>query len=825
MSTLLQDLRFGLRMLAKNPGFTAVAVITLALGIGANTAIFTLIDAILLRPLPVSDPGELVELWTVVPGHERSLFSYPMASEIAHDSKLFSSVSTWSGPVVPLEVNGESAPGAVSEVGADYFQTLRTRPFIGHLFSQDDFKSGEATFGYSAVISYGFWQAHYGGSPDVLGKTMKVNGHPYTIIGVTPRGFFGPEMGVSFDVWVPLGPPLTPDEMLHNRQDQGYWVTARLRPGVSVAKARLEMQVLWPGILESTIPAQLNGEQREQFLKQRIRVEGAANGIVGMSLIQFEKPLWVLMTGVGLLLLITCVNLASLIVARSASRLHEMGIRVALGATRLRLTRQVMTEGLLLSVGGATLGLPLAYAASGMLARFVWRGWFTIVLNLTPDWRILLFTGAAACLSAVLFSLLPAWQARRQDPSSLMWYRAGMSTRGGRIGKAGRVLIVGQVGLSLVLMEGASLFTRNLAGLRSLNLGFEPDNVLGILLQPMPGGYKNFDSTTYYRTLIDGLARLPGVRSVSLSKPDPISRVNVKLTRPVWRGSDENRAESPVQADEYWVSPEFFRTLGMHMLQGREFSLQDDQHAPAITIVSRSLARRLFPTGDAIGQLITVLGEKGNQSLQIVGVVGDANLLFVRNQRPLAYYMPFFQKPNPMAPYVEIKAYGDPRTVLAAARRQTQAYGREYIFSAETLTEAVNNSLVNDRVLALLSEVFGGLALLLVAIGLYGLVSYSVAGRTAEIGMRMALGAEPAGILRLILSGSLGWIVTGAAVGLPLAFSASRLVSAMLFDLSPTDPVSLVVALATVLGAALLAAYLPARRATKVDPMVALRYE
>jgi predicted permease len=812
-------------MLAKNPGFTSVAVLTLALGIGANTAIFSLLDALLFRPLPVSNPGELVELWTLVPNHERSLFSYPMASEIARHSELFSSVSPWSGPVVPLEVNSESAPGTVSEVTPEYFQTLRTRPSIGRFFGPEDFKSGAAISGSSAVISYGFWQARYGGRLDMLGKTLKVNGHPYEIIGVTPRGFFGPMVGVSFDVWVPLGPPLTTEERLHDRQDKGYWLTARLQPGVGVAKARVEMETLWPAVLQSTIPEQFNGERREQFLKQRIRIEAAGTGILSTSLLQFERPLWVLMAGVGLILLISCVNLASLLVARSANRLREMGIRVALGATGWRLTRQVMTEGVLLSFGGAILGIPFAFGTSGMLARFAWTGWFPVVLDLRPDWRILLFTGTLACLAGVLFSLLPAWHAGRLDSANLMRYRAGLSTARGSVRRAGKALIVVQVGLSLTLMEGASLFTRNLAALRSLDLGYEPDKVLGLLLQPKPGGYKSFDGVTYYHTLINALARLPGVRSVSFSKPDPVSRVSVKLTKPVWRGSGENPTESPAQADEYWVSPAFFRTMGIQMLQGREFSLQDDQHAPAIAIVSRSLARRFFPGGDATGQSITIADELGNRSLRIVGVVADANLLFVRNQRPLAYYMPFFQKQNPITPYVEIRTYGDPRTILGAARHQVEASGREYVFLSEPLTQAVNRTLAHDRILAVFSDVFGALAVLLVAIGLYGLMTYSVARRTTEIGVRTALGAEPSSILRLILLDSFSLITTGVAIGLPLAFGTSRLISSMLFGLSPSDPVSILVAVVTVVAAALLAAYIPARRATKVDPMVALRYE
>ncbi len=823
--TLWQDLRFGVRQLRKNPGFTAVAVLTLALGIGANAAIFGLINALLLRPLPVSNPGELVELWTVVPNHQRGLFSYAMATEIAGESKVFSSVSAWSGPVVPLEVNGESAPGAVSEVAPEYFQTLRTRPLMGRLFGPEDFKSGAATSGNSVVISYGFWQVRYGGSPDVLGKTLKINGHPYTIVGVTPRAFFGPMVGVSFDVWVPLGPPLMTEEMLWNRQDQGYWLIARLQPGVSVAKARIGMEALWPAILQSAIPAQLNGEQREQFLRQRIQVEPAAAGVLSTSLLQFERPLWVLMAGAGLLLLIACVNLASLLVARAANRLHEMGIRVALGATRWRLTRQVMTEGAMLSMGGAILGLPLAYGASGVLVRFVWTGLFPVALNLRPDWRILLFTGVVACLTGSLFSLLPAWVARQQDPAHLIRHPAGLSSRGSGAWKAGKMLIGAQVGLSLVLMMGASLFTRNLARLRSLDLGFEPGKVLGLWLQPKPGRYKDFDGATYYRTLIDELGRLPGVRSVGLSKLEPIWRVSVKWTKPVSRGSGVNPMDSRVDADAHSISPNFFRTMGIRVLQGRDFSFHDDQHAPAVVIVSRSLAQRFFPTGDAVGQSITVTSETSNQRLQIVGVVNDANLFYVRNHRPLAFYLCFFQQSNPMTAYVEIKTYGDPRAVLEVARRRIEASGQEYVFYSETLAQSVSNSLVYDRVLALLSDVFGGLALLLVAIGLYGLMSYSVAGRTSEIGVRMALGAEPSGILRLVLSDSLRLIAIGLTIGLPVALGASRLVSKMLFDLSPADPISLTVATTIVVGITLLAAYLPARRATKVDPMVALRYE
>ena len=420
MSALFQDVKFGLRMLAKNPGFTAVAIVTLALGIGANTAIFGLIDAILLRPLPVSNPRGLVELWTVVPNHENFLFSFPMASEIARDSQLFSSVALWSCPPVPLEVNGASALGALGMVTQDYFRTLGVRPLIGRLFGPEEFKAGAGTPGNLVVIGYGFWQARYGGSFDVLGKTLKINGYPHTIIGVTPEGFFGLMVGVSMDVWAPLAPPRTSEEALRSRQNQGYWLTARLQPGVSVAMARAEMETLWPRVLQLTIPYQLNTEQRDQFLKQRIRVEPAAAGFPATSLLQFERPIWVLMAGAGLLLLIACINLASLLVAWAANRVHEMGIRVALGATRWRLTQQVMIEGALLSMGGAIWVCRSPMERGGMLVRFVWTGLIPVALNLRPDWRILLFTIVAACLTGILFSLLPAWQAWRQDPANLM---------------------------------------------------------------------------------------------------------------------------------------------------------------------------------------------------------------------------------------------------------------------------------------------------------------------------------------------------------------------------------------------------------------------
>ncbi|MGA2988275.1 MAG: ABC transporter permease [Terriglobia bacterium] len=825
LEVLLQDLCYGARQLHKNPGFTAVAVMTLALGIGANAAIFGLIDAMLLRPLPVSNPSELVELWTVVPNYEHSLFSFPMASEIESDSRLFSSVALWSCPPVPLEVNGESELGALGLVTPDYFRTLGVRPLLGRLFGPEDFTAGGGTPEDLAVIGYGFWQARFGRSPAVLGKTLKINGYPHTIIGVTPEGFFGVMVGVATDVWTPLTLPRTSEEELQSRQNQGYWLIARLRPGVSVAMARAELETLWPRVLQSTIPGQANAERRDQFLRQGIRIESAAAGFPATSLLQFERPIWVLMGSAGLLLLIACINLASLLVARAANRRHEMGIRVALGATRWRLARQVMTEGTLLSMGGAILGLPLAYGTSGVLVRLVWTGLVPVALDLRPDRRILLFTGVVACLTGALFSLLPAWQSRRQDSAALMRQPAGLSSKGSGAWRAGKVLIGAQVGLSLVLLVGANLFTRNLVGLRSLDLGFNPDKVLGLWSQAKPGGPKNFDGAKYYRTLIDELTRLPGVQSVGVSKSGPISRTTVKWRAPVSRGSGENPTDSRVDADEHSVSPNFFVTMGIRLLQGRDFSFHDDQHAPAAVIVSRSLAQRFFPPGDAVGQSITVTSETGEQSLQIVGVVNDANLFYVRNHRPLAFYFPFFQQSNPISGYIEIKTYGNPSTVLDMARRRVEASGREDVLYSESLTQAVNNSLVDDRVLALLSDVFGGLALLLVAIGLYGLVSYSVAGRTAEIGVRRALGAEPSGILSLILSDSLRLIAAGGAVGLPVALGMSRLVSKMLFDLSPTDPVSLAAALVIVVGIALLAAYLPARRATKVDPMVALRYE
>lgn len=816
LENLVQDVRYGLRQLRRNPGFTAVAVITLAFGIGANTAMFNLVDAMLLRPLPAPNPSQLVELYTINPAlsfFPYNLFSYPMLEEIVRSQRVFSEVSGWAAPMLPLEVGGKTFPGGVFSVTGDYFRLLGLRPAVGRLLIPED--DAGTTPNPVVVISYRFWETYYGGNPDVLGKILKVNGNPYTIVGVAPKNFFGLLVGVSVDAWRPL-------TRTKNRKAEDFYVTARLKECVSIGEARAQLEAMWPSILGATVPEKIGAKERDLFLAQRIRVIPAKTGVLASSLSRFRRPLIVLLCATGIVLLIACLNLASLMLSRAAAREHEMGVRAVLGASRMRLMQQLLTEGTLLAGAGAVLGIPLALWTSRSLANFVWTGVTPLGLDLTVSSHVLEFAAAAAFLTGTLIGIPPAWHATRQGPAGSLQGNPRTLTGRGRRGLE-QWLIVTQLALSFLLVVSAGLMTRSLKALLSINPGFRTEGILDLLLQAKPGGHRDFHAASYYRQLMEDLAALPGVRSVSLSQLEPIEPFEWR--EPVSTNSSDSPTAGPVGAVCEAASPHFFQTLEISLLQGRDFEFSDDAHAPRVAIVSESLARRLFPSGPPLGRLINVGSEPGQQNLRIIGIVSDANLYDVRVQRPPAVYLPLFQRQDPIAPNVEIRASGSSRAIAVSARRYIDALGREYIFRMRTLQEAVSRSLVREQVLAVLADAYGGLAMLLAAIGLYGVLSYSVARRTHEVGIRVALGAKRADVLRMVVAQGFKLTLIGVGIGAIGALGLTRFLASLLYGVRPTDPLTFIAVSLLLTAVALLASYIPARRATKVDPMVALRYE
>ena len=725
IENLLQDVRYGLRQLRRSPGFTAVAVVTLALGIGANTAIFSLINALILRSLPVREPQQLVAISTISPDAQngKDPLSLSMFEEIQKRQRVFSKMFAWNGSgMIDYEANGVKYAASIDTVSGEYFSTLGVRPFLGRLIGRADVGLETGASAPVAVVSYGCWQRRYNRDPAIIGKTIRVNDRPFTIIGVTPRKFTGLFIAAAPDAFVPIG--FTGGTGFRNPENLSLSVVARLEPGTTLEQARAQLTSLWPGIQTDTLPPLYQGEQRALFFARRVDVESIATGI-SFQRERFGYQLTVLMGLVGLVLLISCLNLANLTLARGTAREHEIGIRVALGASGWRLVRQLITESVMLSGAGALLGLAFAFWTSRLLANTMWTGYVPLDLDLKPDIRVLLFTAGVAGLTTLLFGLAPAWLVTRINPAGALQQNA--RTVRGSAGRFNRGLVIAQVSLSLILVIGATLFVRSLEKLRSTDLGYRRNGLLMMQLFPQAGREKIPNRTAYYRELAEKLSQLPGVESVSYSNMAPLFRYEYKV--PV---SIASLSAAPQNAVEEWVGPGFFNLIGMHLLEGREFDWRDDERAPRVAIVSESLARRLIPGGSPIGRKIDITSDPPHQGMEIVGVVNSASLWKVQSNKPMAVYIPFIQNPTMNQPRLDLRIAGGPQTLVSSARRTLESMGHHFPLRIQTMEGREDEVLNTDRMVAILSTFLGGLALLLASIGLYGVMSYAVSRRTPE---------------------------------------------------------------------------------------------
>jgi predicted permease len=792
-----------------------VAILSLALGIGANTAIFSLLDALLLRDLPVRQPERLVEL-SVVRRGDKIMFSFPMFREIERGQRVFSGLIGWSfGEMANVEINGVLSQADVRSVTGNYYSELGATPLLGRVITPDDVNLGRTGTSPVAVLSYEFWQRRFGGAADVVGKQITIDGQPFTIIGVSRKWFTGMTTGVAPDVTTPM-------KGTDNRAMLWVFITGRLKDGVTVAQARAQLQSFWPEVLRATASTETPGLRRQLFFSMGLDVSPAATGINASLRSHFTRPLYVLMGIVGLILLVGCVNLASLMLARAAARSHEMSVRVALGANRWALARQVLTESLALSASGAMLGLAFAYLGSRLLVSLLTEGYLTpVILDLSPDWRVLSLTASVAILTGVLFGLAPAWRCSREDPASVLQQTA-RSLAGGT-GSLGKALIVTQVALSLTVLLGAGLLVRSFRKLCSIDPGLQ-GSVLEVSLYPRPGGYQNLDMNSYHRQLIDRISSLPGVDSVGYS--------DVSILRQGSSGdtvSTMSTASSPdtgVMAKEAMVSPRFLRTLGISLIRGRGFEWGDDEHHPHVAIVSNTLADRLFLPGKALGQHIRFGFMPELQNLEVVGIASNMRLFDLHNAVAPVVYLSCLQYPQwTQQGDLFVRTREAPEALARTVGHEIESLGREYPLSTKTVAQQINQALVEDRVIAMLSSFFGALALLLASVGLYGLMSYAVTRRTREIGIRMTLGAQPLSVLWAALREGLALSLLGIGLGIPCALAASRLIASMLFGLSPHDPATLAAVSLLLLIVALFAGYLPARRASRTDPMAALRME
>lgn len=828
---MVKDLSFAVRMLRKSPGFTAVAVLSLALGIGANTAIFQLLDAVRLKSLPVKAPQELAEIrigdLTGARGNFSSRYpsvTNPIWEQLRDQQGAFSGLAAWGTDTFNLAQGGETRPAKALWVSGDFFNVLGVRPVLGRVFAPSDDQRGCSAPG--VVISHAFWQREYGGDAGVLGRKLTLANHPFEIIGVTPASFFGLEVGRSFDLALPICADAVVSGSDNNLDNgTGWWlmVTGRLKPGWSLQQANSNLQAISPGLFQTSLPANYPAINVNDYLGFKLEAVPAASGYSTLRE-DYQRPLWLLFGIAGLVLLIACANLGNLLLARASAREREMAVRQALGASRARLIRQLLAESLLLSVVGAALGAILAQNLSRFLVSFLNAGGNHVFLDLGLDWRVLGFAAGAAALTCVLFDLTPALRATRIEPGAAMKATGRGLTAGRERFSLRRALVVVQVALSLVLVAGALLFSRSLNKLETVDTGFRQD---GILITQAGFAQLNIAPErrlSFRRQILDGIRAIPGVEAAAEANLVPLG--GSSRSNKVWMDAGDHQRKLDISFSR--VGPNYFKTLNIPLVAGRDFNDHDAANAPKVAIVNETFARKLLDGVHPVGQRfrIEATSQDPETVYEIVGLVKDTKYGDLReNFGPIAY-LANLQNLRPGAGGQFLIHSNLPRAELTAAVKRVLAEVNPAIsIKFVDFKTMIGESMLRNRLMATLSGFFGVLALLLASIGLYGILSYGVASRTKEIGIRMALGAQSREVLSLVLREAFVLVLVGLAVGLPVVFVFTRFASTLLFELTPTDPLSLSAAVLLLFAVALASAYLPARRATRVDPLVTLRYE
>jgi predicted permease len=830
LDQIASDLRFAGRMLVKNPGFSAVIVLTLGLGIGANTAIFTLLDQVMLRPLPVESPQELVLLDGpgIFAGHTENdhTFSYPMYRELRdRGADAFSGLIARYPADATLGWRGRTERVQVEAVTGNYFDVLGVRPALGRAFTPDDDRTPG---GHPLVmLTHGFWSRRFASDPGLLGQTLSLNGQPMTVIGVTPASFQGVEVGRVVDVFLPvtMKAALTPtwDELLDWRS---RWlnVFGRVPRGRTPEQATAAINVVYAQALQEDVKtlAHFSAERRAQFLAKKVSLLPGASGVSDLRR-QVTTPLVVLMGMVGLVLLIACANVANLLMARATARQKEVAIRLSLGASRGRLVRQLLVESVVLSLLGAAAGALLATWTGDLLLRALPFENASRVLHSEPDLRVGLFTLVVSVLTGVTFGLAPALQLTRPGVAGTLKDEAA-SVVGGAGGRLRRGLVVAQVALSLLLLVGAGLFARSLYNLRVLDPGFQAERLVVFSLEPALSGYDPARVQAFALRLQEELRGVPGVANAAPTTASLMS--NSIWSRTVKIEGRERKEGEDWNPQTAAVAPGFMDTVGFKVVAGRDFAATDAEGAPKVVLVNEAFARFFFGDASPVGRRMGWGRPTDAFELEIVGLVKDAKINNMRDDVPRMVYVPLAQQDRVSGFAFYVRTSLPEAAVIPAVRQATARLDPQIpIYDLKTMEAEISESLFVERMVAVLSAAFGLLATLLAAVGLYGVMSYSVARRTREIGIRLALGAPRERVLAMVLSevGVLGaW---GLGLGLPMALALSRLLSAQLFGLPPHDPLTLLAATALLACVTLLAGLLPARRAMRVDPMRALRYE
>jgi predicted permease len=827
------DLRYSVRSLRKSPVFLSVAILSLALGIGANTAIFTLIHQLILQPLPVRDPEQLVMLagrgahYGGNNGPDR--LSYPMYQEIRDKNEVFSGMFCTYPTTVSATFQGRTELIGADLVSGNFFPVLGVGAAVGRVFTaSDDLIQGGHPL---AVLSYGYWRSRFGADAGIVGKQIVVNGRSLTIAGVSRAGFDGVEPGRAPQIRIPItmSDDLPRGEFQRLNRDRLRWVQAfgRMKPGMSIATAQGGLQPLFHQILNREVTetpfAKASPRVKEQFLAMWMEV---MPGSKGRSMLRkvYSKPLEALMAIVGLVLLIACSNLANLLIARASARQKEMAVRLAIGASRASLVRQLLAESLLLSATGGLLGAGLAVLIDRVLLDFLPSGHTPLSISTTPDWTVLAFTFAISVAAGLLFGLIPALQASRPDLAHTLKDQAGAVVQGGPA-QLRKGLVVAQVSLSLLLLVGAGLFLQTLRNLKLLNPGFETRNLMAFDVDPTMSRYDKPWTADYYRRLDQALDAQPGVESHAFAVI-PVLEFNEWDSWVTIEGYSAKQDERPDPYMQY-CSPGFFKTLKIPVLLGRDFNSRDDAGAPKVAIVNQKFVNRYFGGQSPLGRHVGMGIDPGTKlDITIVGVAGDTKYESMRDQVPYEMYVPYAQKSFAYGATVYMRAAGDPAGIWNSLRSAVSGVDSNVaMYDMRTMEHQVELSLRTERLLAALSTVFGCIATLLAALGLYGVMAFLVARRTREIGIRMALGADRGNVVWMVLRETLTLAGVGVAFGLAAAYGVTRLVQAQLFGVAPTDLLTMAGAALGIAAVTALAGYVPARRATAIDPTTALRWE
>ena len=819
MNTLVQDLRYGVRMLLKHPGVSIVAIITLALGIGANTAIFSVVNAVLLRPLTYKDPERLVSLWENVPTHGRWRASPGNFHDWKKQNTLFEGISAYGGSAMSLTGDGgepEQLHG--SRVSAGYFAVVGVEPMLGRSFSAEEYEVGK---GQVVILAHGLWQRRFGGDQNVLNRTISLDGSNYTVVGVMPRGLYPAR-------------PLTTGQLDFDESGQQYWLPMSFDPNWAAVRSAHVLGVvgrLKPGVTLDQATAEMNA------IAARLEQEYASNKGKGIIVNPFinemvgsvRTGLFTLLIAVGLVLLIACANIAGLLLAQHAARSKEIAIRAALGASRSRLVRQFFLEGLLLSMLGTLAGIGLASLGLNLLLKLVTQN-IPRLDHVQLDWQVLGFALLLAIATCLVFGLIPAWHAAKPDLNSTLEHSGRTSGPGGRRLRLRQALVVFQVSMAVMLVIGAGLLIKSFWRLQQVDPGFRAERVLSLgLTLPYAKYDKPEEINQFFNQLHDGVSNLPGVQSAAIAYDHPLQtnwidsfQIEGRVAPADGRG---------FQANFNPIGPDYFVTVGAPMIRGRQFTPLDDQDHPGVVIVNEAFVRHYFPNEDPIGRRIRpgppvrIWREQRLTSFEIVGVVRDVKSAGLQAETEPTYYLPATQAPlHDMT--LLVRTTTEPTAIVPALRQTVWSIDpNQPIANVNTLEQIVSDSISQPRLNMTLMALFGALALILAAVGIYGLLSYTVTQRTREMGIRLALGAQVGDVLRLVLKQGMVLALVGQAIGLAGALALTRLIRALLFGVTPTDVTIFAAVVGVLTTIALLACYLPARRATKVDPLKALRYE